>query len=263
MISCRPKLHRCRSSCSVPNIFAGLTSQPFPTSGPLAANMDHCLSRLRNTIPASQMDDPVYVYILTTVKVQSRGFVQQGTAPNFQGGCMTLCTCKHKDRASPPPSGCRGPNLSDPWRGVWVAGLCSPSQLRPRGLFYLMRVERTFASHARCWNGLGSPLVKSAHRHPFGDIYEPLPAAGHAPWSASSYKAHLRGHCHSPKERENDIEARYYAAMRHPSLLVGDPCRSYLWSAPLITLFPVADAGWGTAHHRFFAHLRDFFSLLR
>lgn len=261
MNRCRTKQSTHRTPCSSPNAFAGLHSQPFPTRGALASNMDSQLPELCRRIPQGQKQSPVYVYIVTTVKVQGSRFEQEGSAPNFQGECISLCTCKHKDRASPPKLGCRGSNLHDPWQGIWVAGLCSPSQARPRGLFYLMQVKRTFASHKDCWNGLSRPAAKSAHRHPFGDIYEPLPAATKDPWLQKNYKSHLRDHCHGPADRKYDIEESFYA--RHPRLLVGDPQRSFLWSAPLITLKPIEDAAWSSAHHRFYPRLSDLFSLLQ
>lgn len=263
MSLCRTKQLSHRTPCSIPNTFAGFDSQPFPTRGALASRMNSPLAGLCKSIPTSQQRNPVYVYIITTVKVRGRMFVQEGSAPNFQGGRISLCTCKHKDRASPPKWSCRGPNPRDPWQGVWVAGLCRPSQARPRGLFYLMWVEHTFASHADCWNGLGGPLAKSAHSHPFGDIYEPLPAAVVAPWSERNYKAHMPGHCHGPADREKDIEASYYSMRRHPRLLVGNPHRSFLWSAPHITLNRIADADWKTAHHRFYPQLSQFLAILR
>jgi hypothetical protein len=248
--------------CSGQNAFAGLTSQPFPTSGILARALDSPLASLRRVIPTKLLERPIYVYVMASAKVQADAFVQKGSAPNFQGGLISLCTCKHKDRASPPPIGCRGPNAEDPWKEVWVAGVCSLSQTRPRALFYLMLVERTFANHAACWEGLGRPLEKSAHTHPFGDVYEPRPGAVDSPWSEASYEDHLPGHCHRLEGRRNDIEVGY-AMKRHPQLLVGDPDRSFLWSAPRITLTADADTRWTTAHHRFYPKRRSFLSMLQ
>jgi len=36
----------------------------------------------------------VYAYVLTTIKYKNGEFIQTGSAPNFQGGLITLCTCK-------------------------------------------------------------------------------------------------------------------------------------------------------------------------
>lgn len=230
------------------------SSQPFPHVGVLAENLDTPLAVLRQKIVKALQQLPVFVYIVKTVKFRSGQFVQEGSGPNFQGGYISLCTCKHKDRASPPKDGCRGnSNPNEPWEGVWVAGLCSPTEFRPRGLFYLMLVKQTFESHLACWNGLHQPSAKSAHRDPFGDIYEPLSGAEAAPWLAASYKAHLPGHCHGPGGREKDIGVGYHG--RHPRLLVGDPQLSFLWTAPQITLMPAADDDWTSAHHRFLPQL--------
>jgi hypothetical protein len=249
-----------KGHCQTPEAERADNGQPFPARGLLADNLNSPLALLRRISPPL-LRRPAYVYILTTLSVRKDAYVQRGSAPNFQGGAISLCTCKHKDRSSPPPVGCRGPIADDPWQGIWVAGLCSPSQLRPRGLFYLMLVDRTFASHAACWHGLGRPLAKSAYRSPFGDIYEPIERAGHHAWSELSYRPHRRDHVHNPLARKKDIEVSYYG--RYPRLLVGVPRLSYLWSAPHITLDEVSDSNWRSAHHRFFPHLRTFLETLR
>ena len=234
-------------------------SQPFPLAGPLADQLNQSFSGVNARIRSELLNRPVYSYIVTTAKVAGSEFHQTGSAPNFQGGLITLCTCKHKDRASPPPERSRGPNNNDPWRGIWVAGLCSSTQRRPRGLFYMMLVGETCRSHAAAWELLRAPLAKSAHRHHFGDIYEPLKLPCQQPWRSSSYKAHLPGHAHDAKGRDYDIERSFYR--RHPCLLVGDPRHSYLWSQPTIALHAEVDEEWATAHHRFYAHLFEFLDL--
>ncbi|MBI3838448.1 MAG: hypothetical protein HY288_11010 [Planctomycetia bacterium] len=88
-------------------------------------------------------------------------------------------------------------------------------------MFYLMLVGQTFASNVDCWHGLSRPEAKSAHRDPYGDIYEPLPGTSNAPWSERSFMAHLPGHCHGPLDRKKDIEKSYYRAKQRPRLLIG------------------------------------------
>ncbi len=241
--ACTRRISENDGSCS--NAHDVASSQLFPTHDVLSRNLDTPLAVLQQKISNELQQRAVFVYIVKTVKVRNGKFAQTGCAPNFQGGYISLCTCKHQARASAPPKNCRGPDQSNPWKDVWVAGLCSPDQVRPRALFYLMLVGQTFESHTACWNGLSAPSAKSAHRHPFGDIYEPLPGPGDAPWSATSYMDHLPGHCHNPTDRISDIEVSYYG--RHPRLLVGDPKRSFLWSAPHVTLLPRADDDWGSA----------------
>jgi hypothetical protein len=236
-----------------------LWSQPFPKTGSLARHLNQSLASLRARIGSGLLERPVYSYIVTSVKVADGQLYQTGSAPNFQGGAITLCTCKHKDRSSPPPTSCRGPNPEDPWQGLWVAGLCSSSQVRPRGLFYLMLVGTTCGSHAAAWKALDSPVAKSAHRSRFGDIYEPRQTPSPQPWRDSSYKSHLRDHVHDPKGRAYDIERTFHG--RHPRLLIGDSRHTYLWSRSLITLRESADTDWASAHHRFYPRIADFLSL--
>jgi hypothetical protein len=236
-------------------------SQPFPSSGALASAINLSLPAIEKRV-ASYIDRPLYAYIVTTVKNRNGRLAQTGSAPNFQGSRITLCTCKHKDRVSPPPDGYRGPGAASPWKGVWVAGLCSPSQFRPRALFYLMLVEQVCDSHAAAWAALGKPLKKSAHRDFFGDIYEPLSAAGSAPYCASSYAGRsAQGHVHGSADRKKDIETMYYG--RRPKLLIGEPRQSYLWEAPLLRLITIEDRGWSSAHHGFYKTLGEFLKTFR
>jgi hypothetical protein len=98
--------------------------QPFPIKGALRRSLNTPLADLR-WISAKLLVQPVYVYIVTSVK-NCGGFLgQTGTGPNFQSDRITLCTCKHKDRALWPLVGKRGTNSADHWQGMWVAGLCS------------------------------------------------------------------------------------------------------------------------------------------
>jgi hypothetical protein len=248
-------------SCARPNSprETNVWAQPFPQTGLLARHLNQSLVSLGARIGSKLLERPLYSYIVTSAKLVDGELWQTGSAPNFQGGVVTLCTCKHKDRSSPPPKSCRGPNAEDPWQGVWVAGLCSSTQVRPRGLFYLMLVETTCGSHAAAWKTLKSPMAKSAHRDRFGDVYEPRQTPSSQPWRESSYKSHLRDHVHDAKGRAYDIERGFHG--RHPRLLIGDPRHSYLWSKALITLQEPADTDWASAHHRFYPRIADFLSL--
>jgi hypothetical protein len=258
MNSCQVARSSRRKHCWIPNQLHEF--QPFPERGPLARAINIPLTMLRRTIPEGLHTRPVYAYIITTVKTRDGEFFQEGSAPNFQGGCITLCTCKHKDRASAPRPDCHGPDAAEPWNGIWVAGLCSRNAARPRGLFYLMLVNQTFEHHAACWHGLSRPSAKSAHRDKFGDVYEPLSRASELPWSEKSYMGTVPGHVHDDlRSRKRDIAKTYFG--RPSTLLVGDPKRSYLWSAPNICL--TSDAEWGTAHHRFIPQLNELLLMLQ
>jgi hypothetical protein len=138
-------------------------AQPFPSNGPLRKKLNSSIAKIRRS-SAPFLLRPVYGYIMTSVENRGGSLFQAGTAPNFQGDRITLCTCKHKDRCSPPPIGKRGPCLLEPWWGVWVAGLCSRTQCQPRALFYLMLVNGSYESPAAIWNALSAPAVKLSRR---------------------------------------------------------------------------------------------------
>jgi hypothetical protein len=55
--------------------------------------------------------DAVYAYIMSSVVLDGDNLLQTGTGPNFQGGYITLCTCKHRMRTSLP---------RNEWVGKWV-----------------------------------------------------------------------------------------------------------------------------------------------
>jgi hypothetical protein len=154
------------------------------------------------------------------------------------------------DRASRPKF--TFPDTADPWKAVWVAGLCSSTQCKPNALFYLMLVGQTATSHAALWRLLPEAEAKSAHRHPHGDVYEPKSAADRDSHEPSDYKPSHPDHVHKEKSRQKDIDKTYWD--RYPTLLVGDPKQSYLWQRPVLRLRDP----WGTAHHRFYRTLEEF-----
>jgi hypothetical protein len=92
------------------------TVQSFPESGTLAENLDLTLPELARRLRKSE--GAAYSYVVKSVRMDDSGRYseQHGSAPNFQGSCLTLCTCKHQMRTS----------LACPdWRGIWVAGCTS------------------------------------------------------------------------------------------------------------------------------------------
>src|SRR6266498_5367190 len=74
----------CRSSCSTR--IASASGRAFlapPSPGAL----------LKST-PAKLRGQPVYAYIVTTIKTTTDyQLIQEGSAPNFDGERITLCTC--------------------------------------------------------------------------------------------------------------------------------------------------------------------------
>jgi hypothetical protein len=221
---------------------------------------------LTNAVPINLRSRPVYAYIVTTLKTTpSREIVQYGCAPNFDGGRITLCTCKHKDRATFCPSG----NRASPWNGVWVAGLTSKTSHPSRSLGYLMLVEETFPDHYTLWHHLSPTCrnAKSARRSRTGDLYEPKAAACGMPHVPANYHSPVRDHAHAaennPNQWHNDV--REWHSKRDPNgrshpLLLGSEQWSYRW--PIARLHLRASGMGATAHHKIFHCLTEFLAFL-
>ena len=211
---------------------------------------------------AGDLDIPVYAYIVTTIKTGPRpGYTltQTGSGPNFDGGRITLCTCKHRDRATISRFG--------RWDNVWVAGLTSKQDTPSRSLAYLMCVERFFLSQLDLWIALGPHCraAKSASLSPIGDLYEPTPRPGSDPYDPANYQPPMVGHVHASiggrHPWHDDI--RQWGPNHQPHrLLLGQVNKSYQWPRTEMILRPGAIMGC-SAHHKIYNSLRDFINDLK
>ena len=197
------------------------TYQSMPRRGRLAKNTNLRCKALTKKISKFR-EDTVYSYILTTVERREGLLRQEGSAPNFQGGLITLCSCKHWMRTFRDVKS---------WKGIWIAGF-TRKDLGNR-LFYLMRVSEAFESHRELWfsNCISeeTKAKKAANLSPFGDIYRPKSEAGDD-YSHRDYTRPRKSHVHrDPDIWRADID--YYSAKhrRRPALLVGDRKYSFLW----------------------------------
>lgn len=143
------------------------TPQLFPTNGLLAENMNLSYTELDELL--SKANGAAYSYVVKSVSMDDSGqqFEQHGSAPNFQGGRLTLCTCKHQMRTSLDCS---------EWPGTWVAGFTSRRIHDSRNwLLYLTQVRRAYESHAELWDSLpaGTRKKKSARENFLGDVFVP------------------------------------------------------------------------------------------
>jgi hypothetical protein len=104
--------------------------QPFPEDDLLVKNLNLTCSQLAKRI--GKTVGTAYSYVVQSVKIHRPNlvFAQEGSAPNFQCGYLTLCTCKHQMRSS---LGC------SEWRGKWIVGF-TPGQS------HLTRTIRRMAS---------------------------------------------------------------------------------------------------------------------
>jgi hypothetical protein len=221
---------------------------------------------LAKSIPAHLRGRPVYSYIVTTIETTSNfRLIQHGNAPNFDGGRITLCTCKHKDRATFYPSG----NPARPWDEMWVAGLTSKSSSPSRSLAYLMLVEDAFPDQYTLWNHLssGSRRAKSASYSKIGDLYEPKAGASFNPHDPANYAPPISGHVHAPMKNptywHGDItmwRSKTQPTPRPHPLLLGYEELSFRWLRATMRLR--SGAMGKSAHHKMFATLDDFVAKL-
>ncbi len=177
---CQRPSGRCNSNSVV--------GQPYPRRGSLSRYIDLPQNELRDHASASAQ---VYRYVVATVENVNGRFVQHGSGPNWQGGVLTLCTCKHAMRTFLEPEN---------WHDVWIAGF---SGVRAGGgrnaLVYLTRITAAYSSHSALWQ---SPLLtqqakraKSATIERFGDIFEPRDGA-QSPYAARNYQIPCADHVH-------------------------------------------------------------------
>ncbi|MEZ5943939.1 MAG: hypothetical protein R3C18_21290 [Planctomycetaceae bacterium] len=210
-----------------------LTVQPFPSKGPLADNLGLPLPVLKSNI--GKTDARAYSYVLRTVDLdhESTTFEQYGSAPNFQGGVLSLCTCKHQMRAT---------QSVEDWGGTWIAGFTSRTMHDGRHwLFYLAKIESAHESHADLWQAMTARIrnAKVADRHFLGDVFRPKSPqpTGKARYSPNRYvtpAAHAHRQHRGDKGWHNDVN--YYLAEKygHPALLVADPHLTFIWNEPMI-----------------------------
>lgn len=212
--------------------------QPFPSKGKLADGLNTPLSVLRQRVGVEQAT--VYSYVVETIKNEDGRFVQTGSAPNFQGDLITLCTCKHRMRTSRSPQG---------WEGTWIAGFTSVRVFDERNaLVFLTRIARAFESHYDLWYSQAiseaAKQAKSARSSRYGDLFQPLERLSD-PFDPRDYHQPCSGHSHfGDNSWHGDVN---YAGRsgRKAALLAGDPESSFLWNRPTIFFPRVSPSGIG------------------
>ena len=200
--------------------------QPFPRGSPLVKRINQALPGFPNrALPHGWEQGQVFAYVLSTLDVQNGKFCQRGGAPNFQGDCITLCTCMRWHRT-----------WSSIKTGVWVAGFCGSKCPGGNQLFYLMRISNTFDSHLELWNELSQSTkrAKCASIDVFGDCYQPrsiaTPANDH---SVEAYVVPRIGHKHH--EDANDLTWQEDVRLCHgriSRLLIGAADTAFIWETP-------------------------------
>lgn len=211
-------------------------SQPFPTSGALFDHLNVLPSALKKRLALHPPEALVYAYVVETAKWDENhpGCLQQtGSGPNFAGGRITLCTCKHPMRAS---------RTAAPWPGKWIAGFSAVGPGHVQELFYLMRVEQAFESHRELWNYLPEEVrvAKSISRSRFGDVFEPKsPPSDQRDEELNFVSGNYNTSIHSLHDHQDtwpkDFDYRQTDTRGRPApLLVGAEEDSFVWRKPCL-----------------------------
>lgn len=234
-----------RSTPGVPTAPLKSVSKPDRSSGAAMASdtsvaVDLPIDQLRERIAqAGSPDEDVYAYVVRSVRPANGEYVQTGSAPNFQGALITLCTCKHSMRATLSP---------EQWQqGVWVAGLTSWDKAfgKQQSLVYLMRVGEAYASQAELVQELhrsGRSAVveaKDSTQHRLGDLMIPATdtVAGTDRYLPAAYVPPMVGHSHRRRAEDRGWEddVNYVGAGGAQSaMLAGDLNFSFMWTRPIV-----------------------------
>jgi hypothetical protein len=207
--------------------------QPFPTEGELTGNLDLCKPELRSRIGGHP--GRVRSYKMISVYINNQGRLEHyGSGPNFQGGCLTLCTCAHQIRTE---------KYAADWEGCWLAGFTSPRLCDRTWLFYLAQVRSGYPTAAGLWAALPASLrqAKSTRRNRLGDAFQPNPTSSCGdPLDAAHYHPPMVGHSHrrtaATEDWKKDIEFSNAQFGRHAAYLVADPAFTFLWQTPALFL---------------------------
>ncbi|MGD0077462.1 MAG: hypothetical protein ABSB91_02415 [Sedimentisphaerales bacterium] len=206
------------------------SSQPFPHTGRLKQNMNLSLEDLRRKIGATDAVADVYSYIIASVKNREGAFIQKGSAPNFQGDIISLCTCKHFMRTF---------RDIDSWMNTWIAGFTGINEWdRKNVLIYLMKIGSAFESYDELWFSdklhYTAKQAKLAHRNKFGDIFQPKSKPiNKNVFNHQHYRSPVSEHGHK-NENGWHKDINYKKHDRRAALLIGDKKYSFLWDEPIL-----------------------------
>ena len=214
MNTCSTPYQRCGSCASPSSIghFGGITA----TTNPIIRGIG------RSAVPSGWPAGKVFAYVLTTVNVVGGYFVQSGSAPNLQGGFVTLATCMHYHRT-----------MWASMKGLWVAGFAGKNIGTGNPLFYLMYAADECDSQLGLWNTLppSTRTAKNAKYNVLGDLYEPSTAIAATRHTPGAYHPPHPRHVHAPGNAwHTDIDYGHFG--RRPKLLIGDPNFSFVWMRP-------------------------------
>jgi hypothetical protein len=208
------------------------TSQKIST----CYKMDPSLGQLIEELKPFNNDSLRY-YVLTTVKVNENKLVQTGSAPNLEGGVITLCTCKHRMRTL------------DIKEGDWIAGLTSrdkniiQDETAWNCLFYLIRISKLFDNQKELQLKLKKEYsnalrIKDSLRNRLGDLFFLREMHNRDIYDAKNYYEPCRNHAHSSNNKWHEDIGLYKSKKqeRVHKLVLANEEYSYVWMLPKISL---------------------------
>jgi hypothetical protein len=232
------------SPISRPEVITGNRCKPLNAPLPHIGGRREALRRdasakeLHEVLEGFPGTDIVRPYVVDTVRMLGGLYQQRGSAPNFDGGLGTLCTCKHQMRSR---------YSAESWAsGVWVLGLTGMSRWRygEQTFYYLMRIGEAYESQSELVSAFERQgrkhvlAAKDSRTSELGDIFLPnKPLGGAQRYNPQNYHRPMEEHAHSqrddPLHWHNDI---FYGKSggRQPPVLVGDPDLTFVWTRPLV-----------------------------
>ena len=207
------------------NVNLNINFKNWPEKNEFKQNLN--LNQLKKQLEI--VDLKGYSYIIRSLRYPNENFIQLGSGPNFQGGLVTLCTCKHQMRT--------WKDVKD-WKDLWVIGVSNLTKIKleKNYLVYMMKISESYISFNELWNKLPNKTktIKNTRVNIFGDVYQPKDNIKDF-YDHKNYYKPINAHSHSSEESfTKDIS--YMLNGRRPALLIGDPDLTFIWSKPIISL---------------------------
>ncbi len=189
-------------------------------------------------------DEPIYYYIIKSVVFSNGEYHQSGCGPNFEGGVITLCTCKHRMRTFPEIN-----------KGTWVAGITTRNSKESNinnSLFYIAQIKKVYDDYDSLISELPKNVVeyKSSLENPLGDIFFPKSNCNNL-HLVDCYISPIKDHVHIINGNSWQEDVGLYKSNKIDpivhKLIVFDKSKSFIWKKPIITYQNNSNFGVGQA----------------
>lgn len=182
----------------------------------------------------NHLNDEVRIYtVASTMLDKDLNIRQKGSAPNMEGGIITLGTCKHSMRQK---------LKCDEWIGKWILGVTSRDKNKgfkgQHYLLYMMKIHKAFYSHKELYDYLAiennaALKIKNAVKNPLGDIFKPRNNCAD-PLNPKMYETPHKSHSHGYEDNDQWCSDIVYDKGKCAPLLLADKNNSFVWPKPMI-----------------------------